>query len=256
MTDALLNVDELDVRYGEISALRNVNLAVRPSEVVAVIGANGAGKSTLLRTISGIIRPAGGKIRFRGQDISRRRPDQIATMGVIHCPEGRAVLERMSVLENLEMGAFRLGSNVDFESELETVLLLFPRLRERQEQMAASLSGGEQQMLAIGRALMARPEILMIDEPSLGLAPLLVAEVFRVINGLKERGQTVLLVEQNARQALKCADRVYVLENGRVSFHGTAHELQADPRIQSAYLGRAGQRPNRPGQKTALPREP
>ena len=239
MTDPLLQVEDLGVRYGEIPALREVSLHVDRSEVVAVIGANGAGKSTLLRTISGLIRPASGRILFQGLEITGLRPDQIVVRGVIHCPEGRAVLARMSVLENLEMGAFRRGPKVDTAQDLEEIFSLFPQLAERRDQMAMSLSGGEQQMLAIGRALMARPEIMMIDEPSLGLAPMLVAEVFRVIGSLKARGQTVLLVEQNAREALKCADRAYVIETGRVRFNGAARDLRADPRIQAAYLGKS-----------------
>jgi len=239
MTEAVLTIDALDVSYGEIRALRDVSIAIRESEVVAVIGANGAGKTTLLKTISGLVRPTTGTIRFRGLDLIGRRTDQIVAMGLVHCPEGRAVLGRMSVLENLEMGAFRRGRDPEIRRDLLEIFALFPQLEERRDQSAHTLSGGEQQMLAIGRALMARPALIMIDEPSLGLAPILVAEVFRVIDRLKAQGLTVLLVEQNARQALKCADRAYVLETGQVSIEGAAGELLADARVQAAYLGKA-----------------
>ncbi|MCW5772155.1 MAG: ABC transporter ATP-binding protein [Rhodospirillaceae bacterium] len=237
MTGALLEIEDLAVQYGEIRALRGVSLDVRKGEVVAIVGANGAGKTTLLRTISGLVRAARGRISFAGAEIRGLRADQIVARGVIHCPEGRAVLGRMTVAENLEMGAYRLGGRPDLGAGLADVFRLFPRLAERREQLAVTLSGGEQQMLALGRALMAKPELMIIDEPSLGLAPMLVADVFRFVRELKRRGLTVLLVEQNAMQALRCADRGYVLEMGEIRFGGTAADLLADARVRAAYLG-------------------
>jgi branched-chain amino acid transport system ATP-binding protein len=242
MSAPLLEVEDLAVQYGEIRALRGISLEVRESEIVAIVGANGAGKTTLLRTISGLVRAARGTVALGGIPILGKRPDQIVGMGVIHCPEGRAVLGRMSVAENLEMGAYRLGGSGDFGELLADVFRLFPRLAERREQLAVTLSGGEQQMLALGRALMGRPRLMIIDEPSLGLAPMLVSEVFRFIRELKRRGLTVLLVEQNAMQALRCADRAYVLEMGEIRFGAPATELLADPRVRAAYLGEGSRR--------------
>ena len=233
----MLEINDLTVHYGEVEALHRVSLWVAKGEVVTIIGANGAGKSTLLRSISGLVKVNSGTVTFDGKEITSWRPDRIVVQGLIHCPEGRGILQRMTVQENLEMGAFRRGARVDLKEDFANIFSLFPRMRERQNQLAASLSGGEQQMLAIGRGLMARPNLLMIDEPSLGLAPFLVSELFRVISQLKERGLTILLVEQNAMQALHCSDRAYVLETGRIVLGGAAESLVQDPRIRDAYLG-------------------
>ena len=234
---ALLAVRDLDVRYGHIQALRHVSLEVPGPGIVAIIGANGSGKSTLLRAISGVIPPRAGVIEFAGRSLRRVPPHRVARAGVVHVPEGRGVLARMTVLENLELGAFARRDRGDLAADLQRVYAHFPRLAERRRQLGGSLSGGEQQMLAIGRALMARPRLLMLDEPSLGLAPLLVREIFGVIPRLAADGLAVLLVEQNARMALACAAEGYVLQTGRVVLHGRAADLAADPAVQQAYLG-------------------
>ena len=236
-TRALLEVDDLHVSYGRIRALHGVSLAVPEGAVVSLIGANGAGKSTLLRAISGILRPRRGAIRFGGKDLVGWPVHQIARRRLIHVPEGRGMLARMTVLENLRVGGFARRDRAGTSGELERIFALFPVLRERREQPAGSLSGGEQQMLAIGRAMMAGPRLLMLDEPSLGLAPLIVREIFRIIPRLTAEGTAVLLVEQNARMALQCAAQAYVLQTGQVVLSGRAADLLASPEVQRAYLG-------------------
>jgi branched-chain amino acid transport system ATP-binding protein len=232
---ALLRVEALDVRYGAIRALRGVDLEVHGGEIVALIGSNGAGKSTLLRAISGLIRPSAGRIWLEGVDVTAHRPEAIVSLGCSHVPEGRRIFANLSVLENLQMGAYpRRG---DVRLGLERVLALFPRLAERLHQPGGTLSGGEQQMLAIGRALMAEPILLLLDEPSLGLAPLLVQQIFAIVSQINGQGTTVVLVEQNARQALRVANRAYVLETGSLALSGPAAELARDPRVRQAYLG-------------------
>ena len=234
----LLELQGVTAGYAAAAVLQDVSLEVATGEAVAIIGANGAGKSTLLRCVSGLIHPRDGAIRFAGQDITRLRADRIVSEGLVHCPEGRAILRRMSVRENLELGAYRLKEGAA-AADLERVYALFPRLREREAQLGGSLSGGEQQMLAIGRAMMARPRMLMLDEPSLGLSPLMVREVFRGLRELKDSGLSILLVEQNALAALRFSDRTYVLEHGRVTLQGASGMLASDPRVREAYLGRA-----------------
>lgn len=236
MNDFLLQIDTLEVSYGAIRALRGLSFGVKRGQVVSLIGANGAGKSTTLNTISGLLKPERGRILFDGVEISGERPDRVVALGLVQVPEGRQVIAPLSVLENLLMGAY-LRRDAGVRQDLEAIFERFPRLAERRHQKAGSLSGGEQQMLAVGRALMARPRLLMLDEPSMGLAPLLVNEIFRIIGDIKAQGTTILLVEQNARKALQVADYAYVLERGQVSYEGEAHVLREDPRIISAYLG-------------------
>ena len=231
-----LELDHVSAGYGQTEVLHDVSLHVEPGEAVAIIGANGAGKTTLLRCISGLLHPRSGAIRFGERDITQLRADLIVNEGLVHCPEGRAILRRMSVLENLELGAYRLKEGT---SELERVFKLFPRLAERQQQLGGSLSGGEQQMLAIGRAMMAKPRMLMLDEPSLGLSPLMAQEVFRGLRELKQSGLSIVLVEQNAHAALRFSERTYVLEQGAVAVQGASAELAHDARVQAAYLGSA-----------------
>lgn len=233
---ALLEVDQLQTSYGAIRALKGISFQVDHGQVVTLIGANGAGKSTTLNTLSGLIRPTSGQIRFRGQAITGWRPDRIAAFGLVQVPEGRQVIANMSVWENLTVGS-HLRRDGRAEQELAEIFQRFPRLDERRSQKAGLLSGGEQQMLAVGRALMMQPELLMLDEPSMGLAPLLVNEVFEIIAAIKRRGIPILLVEQNARKALQIADWVYVLERGEIVNAGPAAALQDDPRILEAYLG-------------------
>jgi branched-chain amino acid transport system ATP-binding protein len=233
--EALLRVEALEVRYGAIHALRGVDLEVHGGEIVTLIGSNGAGKSTLLRAISGLVRPSAGRVLLSGVDLGRHLPHEIVGLGCSHVPEGRRIFANLSVLENLQMGAYpRRGME---RAGLERVLALFPRLRERLKQPGGTLSGGEQQMLAIGRALMAEPVLLLLDEPSLGLAPLLVQPIFAIVSEINAQGTTVVLVEQNARQALRVAHRAYVLETGVLALHGPAAELARDPRVREAYLG-------------------
>jgi branched-chain amino acid transport system ATP-binding protein len=233
----LLEVEGLDVFYGAIHALKGLSLSVDEGEIATLIGANGAGKSTTLKTISGLLRPRAGTIRFAGQEISRTPPDQVVAMGLSQSPEGRRVFQNMSVRENLELGAFTRRDPAGIKADQEEVLALFPRLKERLNQQSGTLSGGEQQMLAMGRALMARPRLLLLDEPSLGLAPVLVKEIFRIIGEINRRGTTVLLVEQNASMALEAAARGYVLETGTVVLADTGRALMANPDVQRAYLG-------------------
>jgi branched-chain amino acid transport system ATP-binding protein len=234
---ALLDVHDLDVRYGGIRALHGISLHVEPGEIVALLGANGAGKTTTLRTISGLLRPHGGDIRFEGESLVRMSPHTIARLGLGHVPEGRRIFPRMTVRENLELGAYAVRSRADFTQRLDEALEIFPRLRERIDQAGGTLSGGEQQMLAISRALMSNPRLLLLDEPSLGLSPLLVQTIFKVIERIHARGTTILLVEQNARQALRIAQRGYVLENGRIVREAAASTLLEDPAVVAAYLG-------------------
>jgi branched-chain amino acid transport system ATP-binding protein len=233
----MLKIVDLVAGYGGITALKGVTLAVNAGEIVALLGANGAGKSTTLRAISGLVRPTSGRISLDGRGIEGVRPYQIARMGVAHCPEGRRLFGNLTVLENLEMGAYSRSDEKGVFEDMERVYGLFPVLGRRRPQKAGTLSGGEQQMLALGRALMARPRLLLLDEPSLGLAPLLIEEIFRTISTIREQGVTILLVEQNAHGALEVADRAYVLEVGRMTVSGTAKELVSNPAIAEAYLG-------------------
>ena len=233
----MLEVRDLEVKYGAIEAVKGIGFEVAERELVALIGANGAGKTTTLRTISGILRPHAGSIRFDGIDLVREPAHKIVGAGVVQAPEGRQIFAGLTVRENLGMGAISRKGAGDLGGDLDRVTELFPILGERMAQRAGTLSGGEQQMLAIGRALMARPRLLLMDEPSLGLAPLIVNRIFAVIARLKAEGVTILLVEQNARKALAVADRAYILETGRISFGGTAAELRSDSALVSAYLG-------------------
>jgi branched-chain amino acid transport system ATP-binding protein len=233
----VLTLDDLKVSYGAIAALRGVSLGVETGELVALIGSNGAGKTTTLRTISGLLRPEAGHVRFQGEDLSSQPPHRIVGMGISHVPEGRQIFGTLSVRQNLQLGAVARQDRSGSDDDLGRVFDLFPVLKERLRQSGGTLSGGEQQMLAIGRALMARPRLLLLDEPSLGLAPLLVERIFEAISQLKAEGTTILLVEQNARQALRIADRAYVLETGLVAMSGTAAELAANPDVERAYLG-------------------
>jgi branched-chain amino acid transport system ATP-binding protein len=237
MASPLLEINGLSVNYGGIQALQEINLAIHPGEVVTLIGANGAGKSTTLRAISRIVAPRLGWIAYNGKDITRCRPHEVVKMGIAHSPEGRRVLARQTVLDNLELGAYTRSHPDEIKSDIEQQFKRFPRLAERKHQPAGTLSGGEQQMLAIARALMSRPKLLLLDEPSLGLAPAIVREIFAIIQDLKTTGVTILLVEQNANLALQSADRGYVLEAGRITLYGNAKELLEDDRVKQAYLG-------------------
>jgi branched-chain amino acid transport system ATP-binding protein len=234
---ALLAVNELVLAYGKIVAVKGVDLTIEAGRVVCLIGANGAGKTTILRGISGLLRPKSGKVEFQGQVISRLPSYRIARMGVVLVPEGRQIFTQMSVDENLRMGGYLIPDQREMERRLDEVVELFPRLKERLSQSAGSLSGGEQQMLAMGRALMAQPNVLLLDEPSMGLAPKLVEEIFELIAKLKASQRTILLVEQNARLALDVSDDAYVLETGRIRLSGKAREIAADQRVLAAYLG-------------------
>jgi len=233
----MLEVRNLHVHYGSIRALKGISLEVREGEMVALIGANGAGKTTLLNTLSGFNRPKEGGIFFQGKEIQGLAPNEIVVQGMVQVPEGRSILTQMTVLENLEMGAYIRKDSQAVRRDLEKILERFPRLGERKGQLGGTLSGGEQQMLAIGRALMAKPRLLLLDEPSMGLSPLLVREVFQIIREIKAAGTTLLLVEQNARMALREADRGYVLENGALVFQESAEELLKSRLVQEAYLG-------------------
>jgi branched-chain amino acid transport system ATP-binding protein len=233
----MLTLAKLDIHYGHVHALKGVSIEVRDGELVTLLGANGAGKSSTLMAISGIVRPSGGSLSYDGVDLSTASSRQIVGMGVIHCPEGRRVFGSLTVQENLRMGAVRRKDAV--RDDLDYVFSLFPVLKDRMRQTAATLSGGEQQMLAIGRALMAKPQLLMLDEPSLGLAPIVVQSIFRVIRELHRKGVTILLVEQNVRQALAVADRGYVMASGTVVMSGTGAELRNNTDIERAYLSSA-----------------
>ena len=237
----MLTIQNLNAQYGPIPVLKNCSIHIDEGEIVTLIGANGAGKSTLLATISGLLRPAGGKIVFEGKAIGGLSPSKIVALGISHVPEGREVFSPLTVRENLELGAYlRRGKKARQQvlDDMERVFELFPRLRERLNQPAGTLSGGEQQMLAIGRAFMARPKLLLLDEPSLGLAPKLVSIILRTIQELNSQGMTILLVEQNARKALEIAHRGYVIETGRIVLQGTSDELKEDPEVKRAYLGK------------------
>ena len=236
MSDALLTVENLQTNYGAIRALKGVSFHVDAGATVTLIGANGAGKSTTLNTISGLLKPAAGRVVFNGTDITGWRADRVTAAGLVQVPEGREILAPLTVAENLELGAYTRHDK-EVAQDMARILARFPRLAERRDQQAGSLSGGEQQMLAIGRALMARPKLLMLDEPSMGLAPVLVRDVFDFIAELQARGTTILLVEQNARKALRAAGYAYVLENGLITQEGTGEELLQDARIVEAYLG-------------------
>ncbi|HET9951514.1 MAG TPA: ABC transporter ATP-binding protein [Candidatus Eisenbacteria bacterium] len=234
---SLLELDDLNVHYGAIHALKGISLRVEPGQIVTLVGANGAGKSTTLRAVSGLLRPSKGAIRFDGKALAGVPPHEIVRLGVSHVPEGRIVFANLSVLDNLELGAYLRRDRAAIREDREKVFRLFPRLEERKHQASGTLSGGEQQMLAIGRALMARPTLLLLDEPSLGLAPILVREIFAVVREIRERGTTIVLVEQNARQALAVADVGYVLETGTVRLSDRASALLDNPYVQECYLG-------------------
>lgn len=233
----LLELRDLSVSYGMIRALRGISLEVGDGEIVTLIGANGAGKSTTLRTISGLVRPAGGEILFEGRPIGRLPSHEIARIGLAHVPEGRKPFANLNVKENLRLGAYRLKDQRDIQASMERVFRSFPRLRERLHQPAGTLSGGELQMLAMGRGLMSRPRLLMLDEPSMGLSPILVDEIFSIIREINQAGTAILLVEQNANMALTVAHRAYVIETGAIVLAGPAAELSRDQRVQAAYLG-------------------
>jgi branched-chain amino acid transport system ATP-binding protein len=233
----MLTLENVSVNYGAINALSGVSLKVEKGEVVTLIGANGAGKSTTLRTITGLLEPTEGRVIFEGEDISGTATHKLVARGISMSPEGRGVFANLSVRENLQMGAYLQKNRSQIATDMERVFVMFPRLKEREAQSAGTLSGGEQQMLAIGRALMSRPRLLLLDEPSLGLAPLVVHTIFEAIEEIRSKGTTILLVEQNAHAALKHSDRAYVLETGQIVMEGPSAELAADPRIKEAYLG-------------------
>lgn len=233
----MLEIKDLHVSYGAIKALTGVSLSVKDGELVTLIGANGAGKTTTLHTISGLLKANSGSIYMDGRDIQKMPAHEIISLGMAHVPEGRHVFAQMTVLENLYMGAYIIKDKAKVEENLEWVFAHFPRLKERSRQLAGTLSGGEQQMLATGRALMTNPKILLMDEPSMGLSPLLVSEIFSIIKELQKAGITILLVEQNAKMALSIADRAYVLENGKITISGQAAEMLNDERVKKAYLG-------------------
>jgi len=233
----MLKVENIYVNYGAIKALQNVSFQITEGEIVALIGANGAGKTTILNTISNIVPSVSGKILYKGHEITKTPPHDIVKLGVSQVPEGRRVFAKMSVLENLEMGAYTRNDKAEIASDMEKIFQRFPRLNERKKQPAKTLSGGEQQMLAMGRALMSRPKLLLLDEPSMGLAPMLVEQIFQIIQEINKSGTTILLVEQNANMALSIAHRAYVLETGEVVLQGDAKELASNPEVRKAYLG-------------------
>ncbi|KWW14072.1 MULTISPECIES: ABC transporter ATP-binding protein [Bacillaceae] len=233
----MLNIEDINVYYGNIQALKGVSLSINEGEIVTLIGANGAGKSTMLKTVSGLLKPKQGKILYEGQSIGGKAAQSIVKMGISHVPEGRRVFANMSVEENLQLGAYLRKDKAGIKQDMEKVYELFPRLLERLKQQSGTLSGGEQQMLAMGRALMAKPRLLLLDEPSMGLAPLLVKQIFHIIEEINKTGTTILLVEQNANLALSIADRAYVVETGRIVLSGKSEELTASEEIKNAYLG-------------------
>jgi len=237
MAEEMLKVEDINVYYGSIHAIKGVSFSVNKGEIVTLIGANGAGKSTTLNTVSGLLRSKTGSITFNGQDLGKIPPHKIVSMGLAQVPEGRRVFLSMTVQENLEMGAYTQKKGDDIDAELEKVFERFPRLKERRRQIAGTLSGGEQQMLAMGRALMSKPELLMLDEPSMGLSPILVDQIFDIVKELNKQGTTILLVEQNAQMALSVADRGYVLETGKIVTSASAKELLNDNAVKKAYLG-------------------
>lgn len=232
----MLKLNNIVAGYGSIKALKSISLEVPAGSIVTLIGANGAGKTTTMRTIMGLIRPSAGEVLFEGKDITKYKTHEIVYSGISLVPEGRSILSKMTVLENLEMGAYKRNDK-EVGSDLEKVFDRFPILRERKSQLGGTLSGGQQQMLAIGRALMARPKLMLLDEPSMGLAPLVVADIFKVIKEINTNGTTVLLVEQNVRQAIKIADYAYVMETGKIVLEGTGEEVGKNPRVMEAYLG-------------------
>jgi branched-chain amino acid transport system ATP-binding protein len=234
---AVLRLEDVHTYYGSIHALKGVSIEVREGEIVTLIGANGAGKSTTLRSVNGLNHPREGRIRFQGRDITNAPPHEIVKMGIAQSPEGRRLFPHMSVYENLEMGAFQRADRRNIKEDLDRVYDLFPRLQERRSQKAGTLSGGEQQMCAIGRALMARPKLLMLDEPSMGLAPIFVERIFEIVKEINEQGTTILLVEQNALMALDAADRGYVLETGEIALADEAKALRENEQVRKAYLG-------------------
>ncbi len=233
----MLEIQNLNVFYGAIQALNNVSITVQPGEIVAIIGSNGAGKSTLLRTISGLLRPRSGSVTYQGKELTSMQPHDIVRLGIAHSPEGRRIFTNMTVQENLQLGAYLRKDAAGIEEDMEMVLNRFPRLRERFKQNSGTMSGGEQQMLAVGRALMSRPDILLLDEPSLGLAPFLITEIFNIVKDLNADGKTILIVEQNANRALEIAHRAYVLETGEMVLQGSGQDLLHDPKVKEAYLG-------------------
>ena len=237
MANRLLEVKDLEVAYGDVRALWGVSIHVEAGTGVAIVGANGAGKTTLMRAISGLLKPKRGEILLSGASLLNRAPEEIAGMGIAHVPEGRGLFRQMTVLENLELGAFQPKARARMKQSLEKAYALFPRLKERAGQKAGSLSGGEQQMLAIARATMSEPSLLILDEPSIGLSPLVVQQMFKLIEELHRQGVTILLVEQNIHQALKIADHAFVLKTGEIAMQGTGAELIADPEVQKAYMG-------------------
>ena len=234
---AMLEVKDLEVYYGMIQAIKGVSFEVNQGEVIALIGANGAGKTTILHTVTGLLAPKKGSVLFEGKDITKIPAHKIVSLGMAHVPEGRRVFADLSVYENLKMGAYTRKDKAEIEETLQSVYKRFPRLKERKNQMAGTLSGGEQQMLAMGRALMSKPRIILMDEPSMGLSPIMVNEIFDIIRAVSESGTTVLLVEQNAKKALSIADRAYVLETGKIVLSGDAKDLLEDDSIKKAYLG-------------------
>jgi len=233
----MLNIDAINVHYGAIHALKEVSFHLKENEIVALIGANGAGKSTSLNTISGLLHPTSGRITFRGEDITATSPQEIVRKGIVQVPEGRRIFASMSVWENLEMGAYTRSNRAEIKARMESVFERFPRLKERRNQAGGTLSGGEQQMLAIARGLMAEPRVLLLDEPSMGLAPILVEQIFDIIREINESGTSIILVEQNALMALSIADRGYVLDTGKVVLEGGSGDLLHDPMVINAYLG-------------------
>lgn len=233
----MLKVDNIHVSYGSIEAIKGISFEVNPGEIVTLIGANGAGKTTTLQTLSGLLRPTKGSITFKGTDLIRTPAHNILAMGIAHVPEGRRIFQEMTVMENLEMGAYIYSNSSQLEADLERVFTSFPRLKERRRQIAGTLSGGEQQMLAMGRALMSRPELMLMDEPSMGLAPILVDEIFKIIERINKEGTTILLVEQNANRALHIANRGYVLETGKIVLSGNSKDLLSSDEVREAYLG-------------------
>jgi len=234
--EALLAVNDLDIKYGNIHAVKGISFEVREGEIVTLIGANGAGKSSTLRAISGLI-PYGGRITYRGNDLLRVPPDQIVAKGIAHVPEGRGIFGNLTVLENLMLATWQRKDKAGIATDLEHVFTTFPRLKERKKQQSGTLSGGEQQMLAVGRALMSRAQMMLLDEPSMGLAPVLVREIFHILQEINRSGTTILLVEQNANMALRLATRAYVLETGLITTSGPGNDLLSDPRVREAYLG-------------------
>ncbi len=234
---ALLEVENIHTYYGSIHALKGISITVDKGEIVTLVGANGAGKSTTLNTICGVLKPRHGEIRLNGELLNALKPHEIVAKGISQAPEGRRIFSRLTVMENLEMGAYARSDRREIAKDLERVFAIFPRLKERARQVGGTLSGGEQQMLAIARALMARPRVLLLDEPSMGLAPILVQEIFSVIREINQQGTTILLVEQNVNMALQIAQRGYVLETGRVALQGSAKELRENPRVRAVYLG-------------------